>query len=113
MQGIFRFARHMAFVALVARALLPTGWMPVANGLTICSVETPLHHGDHDRAPAQDSHRDACPFAAMPHLASMPDAPQLMLPAFHALAAASDRDYASAVAARFTPQSPRAPPLNA
>jgi hypothetical protein len=113
MQGIFRFARHLAFVALVLRALLPTGWMPAADGLTICSVETPVHHGDHDNTPAQDAHRDACPFAAAPHLASVPEAPQLMLPVFHAFAAATDRDYALAVAARFTPQSPRAPPLNA
>jgi len=41
MQGIFRFARHEAFVALVARALLPAGWMPAAHGLTICSLVAP------------------------------------------------------------------------
>jgi hypothetical protein len=113
MQGIFRFARHVAFIALVARALLPTGWMPAANGLTICSVSAPVQNNDHGKAPAQDAHHDACPFAAAPHLASVPDLPQLTLPSFHAFAAATDRVYAAAVSARFTPQSPRAPPLNA
>lgn len=113
MQGIFRFARHVAFLALVARALLPAGWMPDANGLTICSVGTPVQQDDHGKAPAQDAHHDACPFAAAPHLASVPDLPQLALPAFHAFAAATDRVYAASVSARFTPQSPRAPPLNA
>jgi hypothetical protein len=111
MQGIFRFARHVAFFALMARALLPMGWMPAADGLTICSVGA--DQNDHDKGPVQDAHHDACPFAAAPHLASVPDAPQLILPTFHAFAAATDRDYALAVAARFTPQSPRAPPLNA
>jgi hypothetical protein len=110
MQGIFRFARHVAFIALVARALLPAGWMPDAHGLTICSVDAPAHQTDPGKAPAQDAHHDICPFAAAPHLASVPDAPQLTLPAFHAFAAATDRATASAVAARFTPQSPRAPP---
>ncbi len=45
-----------------------------------------------------------------PILASVPDMPQLTLPTFHAFAAATDRVYATTVAARFTPQSPRAPP---
>jgi len=111
MQGIFRFARHVAFIALVARALLPAGWMPTANGLTICSVG--VQNNDHGKAPARDAHHDACPFAAAPHLASVPDLPQLTLPSFHALVAATDRVYAAAVSARFTPPSPRAPPLNA
>jgi hypothetical protein len=111
MQRIFRFARHVAFIALVARALLPTGWMPDAHGLTICSVDQPVH-----KAPVQDGQsrhqHDECPFAAASQLASAPDAPQLVLPAIHALVAATDRAYAASVAARFTPQSPRAPPLN-
>ncbi|HWU54490.1 MAG TPA: DUF2946 family protein [Rhizomicrobium sp.] len=113
MQGIFRIARHLAFVALVMRALLPAGWMPAADGLTICSVDT-VQQGDHGKAPApknsQDAHHDICPFAAAPHLAAVPDLPQMTLPVFHAFAAATDRAYAAAVMAHFTPQSPRAPP---
>jgi hypothetical protein len=112
MQGIFRAARHVAFIALVARALLPAGWMPTAQGMTICSVETSASKDQ--KAPAEKNvHHDICPFATAPHLASVPDLPQLTLPAFHALAAATDRRYATTVAARFSPGSPRAPPLNA
>jgi len=111
MQAIFRFARHVAFIALVVRALLPAGWMPAAQGLTICTVETSPSHDQ--KAPAEkNAHHDICPFAAAPHLASVPDLPQLTLPAFHAFAAATDQSYAAALAARFSPGSPRAPPLN-
>lgn len=146
MQGAFHFARRLAFVALIVRALVPVGWMPDTHGLTICPDGMPMqqmsagmpmdgmsmdgmsmddmamHHGDataatdhddHGKAPAQHGRHDVCPFAAAPHLASVPDLPQLALPAVHAFAAATDRSYAHAIGARFTPQSPRAPPLNA
>jgi hypothetical protein len=110
MQGIFRIARHLVIIALIARALLPMGWMPAAHGLTICSMDAgapqPAKGGDKD----SNSSHEECPFAAAPHLASVPDMPQLTLPTFHAFAAATDRVYATTVAARFTPQSPRAPP---
>ena len=115
MQGIFRFARHLAFAALVARALVPGGWMPDAQGLTICSATLGVFH--HDGAPGEHhsqhdgkSAHGECPFAATAHFAAAPGAPQIALPGFHAFAAAADRDYAAAVAARFLPQSPRAPP---
>jgi hypothetical protein len=112
MQGIFRIARHVALIALIARALMPAGWMPAAHGMTICTVEMSAQHDQ--KAPAEkDAHHDICPFAAAPHLAAVPDLPQLTLPAFHAFAAATDRSYAATVAARFSPGSPRAPPLNA
>jgi hypothetical protein len=111
MQAIFRLARHVAFIALVTRALLPAGWMPAAHGMTICSVETSAQPDQ--KAPAEkNTHHDICPFAAAPHLASVPDLPQLTLPAFHAFSAATDRRYAATLAARFSPGSPRAPPLN-
>jgi len=112
MQGIFRFARHLAFVALVVRAMMPAGWMPAAQGMTICTVEASASH-DQKAPPEKSVHHDICPFSAAPHLASVPDVPKLVLPAFHAFAAAIDRDYAATVAARFSPGSPRAPPLNA
>jgi hypothetical protein len=117
MQGILPVIRHLALAALILRALLPAGWMPDAQaGLVICSVTT-LGTIHHDGAPGHSpGHSDGktsqeeCPFAAAPHLASAPDAPKLVLPAFRAFAAATDRAYAAAVSARFTPQSPRAPP---
>jgi hypothetical protein len=73
-----------------------------------------IHHDGAPGHPAGHSDGQAaheeCPFAAAAQMAATPDAPQLALPAFHAFAASIDRAYASAVAARFTPQSPRAPP---
>jgi len=117
MQGIFRFARHVAFIALVARALLPTGWMPDAHGLTICSVDAPVHKaadfGKPDPGKDDSAGHDQCPFAAAPHLAATPDVPSLTAPSVHARAAATDRAYAATIIARFASQSPRAPPPNA
>ncbi len=114
MQGLFRIARQMAFVALMLRALMPSGWMPDANGgLMICSANTTLGVIHHDGAPEKKADQQECPFAAASQLAGAPDAPLLVLPTFHAFAARTDRAYAATVAAHFTPQSPRAPPLNA
>jgi len=109
MQGIFRFARHVAFIALVARALLPMGWMPAAQGLTICSVEAPVHKAPDTDRNGRASH-DECPFAATPHLASVPDVPSLTAPSFHAFATAIDASYAATIAARFASHTPRGPP---
>jgi hypothetical protein len=113
MQGILPVIRHLALAALILRALLPAGWMPDAqSGLVICAVST-LGVIHHDGAPGHSdgkASQEECPFAAAPHFAATPDAPKLVLPAFHAFAAATDRAYAVAVSARFTPQSPRAPP---
>jgi hypothetical protein len=116
MQGMLPAIRHLALAALILRALLPAGWMPDAQaGLTICSPST-LGVIHHDGAPGHSDgkmSKEECPFAAAPHLAGAPDMPKLVLPAFHAFAAKTDRVYAASVSARFTPQSPRAPPLNA
>jgi len=120
-KGLLPVLRHLALAALILRALLPAGWMPDAQaGLVICAAGT-LGIIHHDGAPGDSSgdlsgHADSkvaheeCPFAAAPQLAAAPDAPGLTLPVFHAFAASIDRVYAAAVAARFTPQSPRAPP---
>ena len=115
MQGILPALRHLALAALILRALLPTGWMPDAqSGLVICAATLGVIH--HDGAPGHSDGKmtqEECPFAAAPHLASAPATPQLALPAFHAFAAETDRIYAGSVSARFTPQSPRAPPQDA
>jgi len=123
MQGIMHAIRHVALAALILRALLPTGWMPDAQaGLTICSLETGpavAHLGTvhHDGAPGHSSHGKAdhqeCPFAAAAHFAAPPQNVMLALPAVHAFAAAADQARAAVIAARFSPGSPRAPPLNA
>ena len=115
MQGFLHAARHLAIIALLLRAMMPAGWMPDAQaGLVICSLGTlgTVHHDGDQKAPAQTAHEE-CAFAAAAPLAAAPDTPLLTLPAFHAFAAAIDRGMAATIAARFTPQSPRAPPLNA
>jgi len=116
MQGISRGLRHLAIIALLVRAMLPAGWMPDAQGLVICSVSlSPVIHHDGGQ-PVPDEHQAAhqdCAFAAAANLAGTPDAPQIALPAFHTIVARIDAGCAASIAARFTPQSPRAPPLNA
>jgi hypothetical protein len=109
MQGISRSLRHLAIIALLVRAMLPAGWMPDAQGLTICSLSPVIHHDGDQKAPAQPHHEE-CAFAAAAALAAAPDAPHLTLPAFHAFTATIGQGVASRIAARFTPQSPRAPP---
>lgn len=115
MQGILPVIRHIALVALILRAMLPSGWMPDAHaGLTICSAT--LGVVDQDHVPGQHdgkSQQDDCPFAASAHMAPASSTPQLVMPALHAVLASTDRIYAASLAAHFTPQSPRAPPLAA
>jgi len=118
MQGISRGLRHLAIIALLVRAMLPAGWMPDAHALVICSTSlSPIIHYDGGSKPSdndkhQAAHQD-CAFAAAAHLAAAPDAAQLALPAFHAFAALADAGRADTIASRFSPGSPRAPPLNA
>jgi hypothetical protein len=119
MQGIVRAARHLALIALLLRAMIPIGWMPDAQaGVTVCSPDIAIGVIHHDGAPGHDGGADhqnsheECPFAAAPHLASTPDMPQIALPPVHAAAAVFDGHRAALIAARFTPQSPRAPPRN-
>lgn len=115
MQGIVRALKQLALAAMIVRALLPTGWMPGASVDTpfvVCTMNGPLQHApDNGKVPAD--HHDICPFAAAPHLAAVPELPQIFLPQIHAAAAEADRAYAVILSARFSPGSPRAPPLNA
>ncbi|MBA2588881.1 MAG: hypothetical protein H0U98_09690 [Alphaproteobacteria bacterium] len=114
MQGISRGLRHLAIIALLVRAMLPAGWMPDAQGLVLCSVSLSpvIHHdgGQKHNDQSQATHQD-CAFAAAAQLAAAPDAPHIALPAFHAFAARSDDARAAVIASRFSPVSPRAPPL--
>ncbi len=108
--------KHLILIALLARALVPAGWMPVADAgtlITICSVQgQKVLHPDAPGAPAQEMASQDCAFGAAPHVAFVPDAPVLTAPAVHARKAQTDRIYAAAIVARFSPGSPRAPPLN-
>jgi len=121
MPGIMHAVRHVALAALILRAMLPAGWMPDAQaGLTICSLDAAPAVGHlgtvhHDGAPADHGKADhqECPFAAAAHFAPPPQNAVLALPIQHAFAAATDQARAVLIAARFSPGSPRAPPLSA
>jgi len=110
------FLKHLILIALIARALVPAGWMPVVNAdtlITICSIEgQKVLHADAPGAPAGEMASEDCAFAAAPQAGFVPAAPALSAPAVHAQAARTERAYAAAMVARFSPGSPRAPPLN-
>ena len=111
MQGIFQAIRHLALIAMFMRAMLPGGWMPDAHGLILCSATLGvIHHDGGPATPSPDGHHEECPFAAAPHLASVPDVPSLTAPSLHAVAAEIDASYAATLAARFAPHAPRGPP---
>jgi hypothetical protein len=60
---------------------------------------------------AMDSHQQACPFGAAPHVATSSHVVALFLPSQSAdFAAHRAHERVGADAARYTPQSPRAPP---
>ena len=79
-------AWFLALVAIILRAALPAGWMPLADAsgttsLVICTSHGPLAAPVHARthAPLPGRTNDICPFAAVVHLA--PPAPFALLPA--------------------------------
>lgn len=118
MTAALRILRHLAIVALFARALLPAGWMPDAQaGMVICSatlVQSHLGVVHHDSGPGhhdQQTQNEECPFAASSVMAAAPNVPHIALPARHTFIARIDSAHARAIAARFTPNAPRAPPL--
>jgi hypothetical protein len=122
-----RALRHvgiqLVLAAMMLRALLPDGWMPVASAadgfaIAICTASGPARFviGDsgqpEKQAPARDSrHLDVCPFSAAPQAATA--APGVV--AVEVVTTASfvplpaqtrTREHAH----RYAPQSPRAPP---
>ena len=125
MQGLLCAIRHLALVALLVRAMLPAGWMPDAHaGFKICSIETSanphlgtIHHdggpGQHDQKGDPKDHHQDCAFAHAAQLTTPPQTAALALPEVHTFFAAVDTPRVSAMAARFSPSSPRAPPLKA
>jgi len=111
---------HIALVAMLLRAILPAGWMPdsaSASGaaFVICTVNGPLRAaqdaGKH--RPGQDDRRqnDVCPFAASVHLAT-PTVTAVIAPSTQVSSLAPGHAPARTVynAARYSSQSPRAPP---
>jgi len=104
-------AVSLALAAMLLRALLPDGWMPVAgpSPFTICTVDANHHDG---KAPADQEHSHApCAFAAAAPLAP----PTIATFAFGTWASASRVEslFSNASSARAPPHRPnaaRAPP---
>jgi hypothetical protein len=100
--------KHLILIALLCRALVPAGWMPSVSAdtlITICSVSG--QKAFHPDAPMKNAPSEECAFATSAHAGFVPDAP------VHAAEAKTDTLRAAVIAARFSPGSPRAPPLNA
>jgi hypothetical protein len=125
MQRTLRLAGiQLALAAMVLRALLPDGWMPVASGvagipIAICTANGPVQFvvaqdgraGKHTPARDNTHHQDVCPFAGAPHFAVG------AIGTFHTLPVAETYFALPVIAAiarnsagRHAPQSPRAPP---
>ena len=108
-------ARHLLLAALLLRALVPLGWMPGSAQLgqaawIICTADGGIQHG----APGKDDarqHQQPCAFAAA-HVMAAPQAHGFVPPSLRAAAIATvPAPAALQVAASFTPQAPRAPPI--
>lgn len=115
------YAVQFALVAMLLRALVPAGWMPVASQgvpLVVCTAQglQTIDIGTHkpaDHAPARTSH-DVCPFAAAASLAPPQSEAVLSQPALIASAVAlSLTEGRPQATTQFHPQSPRAPPATA
>ncbi len=115
---------HIALVAMVLRALLPAGWMPNPGGaagtpFVICTVDGPRHaaptlgadSGKHHSDQDNDRQHDTCPFAAAAHWAT-PVGGVWLLPSNLTAALESSPPGIRFIAngARYSRQSPRAPP---
>ena len=73
MQGFRRAAVHLALIALLLRAFLPTGWMPGGPGdapLVMCSVNAIHDTADGKEVPTKSDAGGECAFAFVPALAA-------------------------------------------
>jgi hypothetical protein len=115
---------RLALAAMLLRALVPDGWMPVANAangvtIAICTANGPtkLVVGGKDRPakqdPAQDPrHVDMCPFSAAPHAATVaPGVPAIGSATAVPYTAPASQPRLAQQASRYWVQSPRAPPV--
>jgi len=115
---------YIAFVAMLFRALLPSGWMPNLGGapgtpIILCSLDGPVQIVlGPDGQPVKQSpdqnnthQNDVCPFAAAPHFAT--PVAVLAVPVPLAIAAAPTvlaPERFKPASDFYTPQSPRGPP---
>ena len=111
------FAWFIALTAIMLQAVLPAGWMPIADGaggsrLVICTGHGPLadKNRTHDQAPSGHEN-SVCPFAALGHLAPPAFLALLPAPAEYGRESAPS-GFATALLSRRpdTTHPPRAPP---
>jgi len=118
MRGLRHTLVHIALVALILRAFLPTGWMPNPQGpaesaFVICTMDGPVQTTDGKALPGKDDPRahESCPFAAAASLPPPMDFIRLAAPELSREAA--PRTLAAGLNARTAPfarPSTRAPP---
>jgi hypothetical protein len=121
-RSLRHLAVHLALVAMVLRALLPTGWMPNLDGhpggpLLICAMDGgSALFTDHAGLPSKHqpdgrAGHDGCPFAAAPHLATAGISTVIQqLHLAQNLVAGFAENKTAPQFSGYAPQSPRAPP---
>jgi hypothetical protein len=84
------FAWFVALSAIMLRAVLPAGWMPIADStggtrLVICTGHGPIAGGSssHHQLPLSDDSNGVCAFAAAVHLSTLASAALLAVPVWN------------------------------
>lgn len=119
-------AVHIALVAMLLRALLPTGWMPnntggpapliVCTGAGLVAITFDKNGTPLKQTPIKSdaTHRGICPFGVVAHLAP-PNADIAFVPPLRAIMPVQAPQLYRAVfgETRHAPQAARAPPVTA
>jgi hypothetical protein len=85
--------------------------MSAMSKMDMPGMDMSMDHGSSGKH-AMDGHQQACPFGAAPHVATSSNVVALLLPSQIAdFAAHRSHERVAADLARYTPQSPRAPPV--
>jgi len=115
-------AAYIAFFAMLAHGLMPTGWMPsgsIGTPITICTMDGFVHvtldeHGNpvkQKQPPADQRGHDICPFGASVHFAAPLSVATVSVPTEGAyLGVLETHARVHTARALYSPQSPRAPP---
>jgi hypothetical protein len=143
MMAFRRAAVVLALAAMMLRGLMPAGWMPNPAGASeslfvICDMDqdmpgmgmagmdmshmdmpgmskmdmSDMDHGQPGKH-SMDSHQQACPFGAAPHVATSSHVVAFLPPSeIAAFAPHRSHERVAADTASYTPQSPRAPPTS-
>ncbi|HEY8949888.1 MAG TPA: DUF2946 family protein [Rhizomicrobium sp.] len=115
-------AAYIAFFAMLAHGLMPTGWMPGGSAgtpITICTMDGFVHvtldaHGNpvkQKQQPADQRGHDVCPFGASVHFAAPLSVATVSVPtAWAYFRNTEEHARIHHMRAHYAPQSPRGPP---